>query len=171
MEAAEQQFLETRHPVTGEILGCRPVDDEAAVADAVARARAAAPHWAGIGAEARKAALRRRAKRLIANIDELTGDGATGDALVTAGVDKIAFSLGERTCRLGGRPRATLRRRRRIGHRAHPRCAGAARVRSNAFDCPSAVRHQFCCTAVVCADSVDDATHPPRHHVRYRTGI
>lgn len=71
-EAVDQQFLETHHPVTGEVLGRRPIDDEAAVADAVACACAAASRWAGIGAKARKAALRRWAKHLIANIDDAT---------------------------------------------------------------------------------------------------
>ncbi|WP_410875766.1 aldehyde dehydrogenase family protein [Nocardia sp. A7] len=69
-EAVDQQFLETHDPVTGAVLGRWPIDDEAAVADAVARARTAAPHWAGLGAKDRKAALRRWAKYLIANIDE-----------------------------------------------------------------------------------------------------
>jgi aldehyde dehydrogenase (NAD+) len=49
--------LESLNPATGDVVGIHPVDDAAAVDAAVARARAAAGWWAGLGFDGRKEVL------------------------------------------------------------------------------------------------------------------
>ena len=51
--ALDKQFPETRPLVAGAVPGRRPIDDEAAVAEAVARARAVAAGWTAQGGEDR----------------------------------------------------------------------------------------------------------------------
>ncbi|MEV5650455.1 aldehyde dehydrogenase family protein [Nocardia sp. NPDC052254] len=62
--------LTSVNPATGEVLATHPIADEAAVRAAVAKARAAAPVWSGLGFAARKRALLRWSSRLVARADE-----------------------------------------------------------------------------------------------------
>ncbi|MEU1984918.1 aldehyde dehydrogenase family protein [Nocardia sp. NPDC019395] len=57
-------------PATGATLATYPIADEKAVADAVAKARAAAPVWEDLGFDGRKKALLRWASKLVAKSDE-----------------------------------------------------------------------------------------------------
>jgi len=60
-------------PRTGEVVDYHPVDDEAAVRAAVARAREAAVWWGGLGFDGRRHRLLSWRSRLARRIDELAG--------------------------------------------------------------------------------------------------
>jgi acyl-CoA reductase-like NAD-dependent aldehyde dehydrogenase len=62
---AEPQTLSVRDPARGDVLEELAVDDEAAVAGAVARARAAQPAWAALGAHGRARLLRRGRRQMV----------------------------------------------------------------------------------------------------------
>ncbi|MFD3701941.1 aldehyde dehydrogenase family protein [Nocardia sp. NPDC058658] len=63
-------MLTTVDAVSGEPIGSWPIDDAAAVAAVVDRARAAAPLWRELGFTERKRALRRWAAQIVNNVDE-----------------------------------------------------------------------------------------------------
>ncbi len=63
--------LEVHDPATGEVVGTVPVAGEQEVADAVARAVAAAPGWARTSPGDRAALLKAGARRLRARVDEI----------------------------------------------------------------------------------------------------
>ncbi len=62
----DQAVLTVRDPARGTIIGELPIDDAAAVAAAVARARAAQPAWAALGAKERGRHLRRARRAMVA---------------------------------------------------------------------------------------------------------
>lgn len=66
----KESVLTSVDPATGATLATYPIADEKAVAEAVAKARAAAPVWEDLGFEGRKKALLRWSSRLVAKSDE-----------------------------------------------------------------------------------------------------
>ena len=67
----EDGILISTNPATGELAGRVPVADEAAVADAVGRAREAAAWWLGLGYDGRRARLLRWRSLLAQRVEEL----------------------------------------------------------------------------------------------------
>jgi succinate-semialdehyde dehydrogenase/glutarate-semialdehyde dehydrogenase len=63
--------LQSLSPATGEVVGTYPVDDEAAVRAAVARAREAAAWWVGLGFDGRKERLLAWKRTIVHRLDEL----------------------------------------------------------------------------------------------------
>ncbi|MBW0270101.1 aldehyde dehydrogenase [Nocardia sp. MH4] len=65
-------MIATANPATGAPVGSWPVDDDAAVGAAVARARVAAQTWRELGFTERKRALQRWAAHLVVHVDEFS---------------------------------------------------------------------------------------------------
>ncbi|MFJ3958918.1 aldehyde dehydrogenase family protein [Arthrobacter sp. NPDC090010] len=63
--------FDSLNPADGSVLASFPAYDDVEVAAAVARAREAAPWWAGLGFEGRKARLLAFKRRIVAGLDEL----------------------------------------------------------------------------------------------------
>jgi succinate-semialdehyde dehydrogenase/glutarate-semialdehyde dehydrogenase len=100
MPVIEHGQLISTSPATGVEVGRFPVADAAAVGEAVARARAAAPWWQDLGFEGRRALLLRWRQSITRRLPELLdlmhaeGGKPTADALVecVAAIDHIAWS-------------------------------------------------------------------------------
>ena len=87
-------------PATGEVIATYPIDDQAAVEAAVARAREAATWWAGLGFDGRRSQLAAWRRLLARRADELAelvsreNGKPTGDAVleIMLAVDHLAWA-------------------------------------------------------------------------------
>lgn len=70
--AAPETALQSVDPATGEVIATHTIADADAVRTAVAKARAAAPVWGGLGFDDRRKHLLRWSSQLVADADEFT---------------------------------------------------------------------------------------------------